>query len=102
MELSEITMVSNFLFGKIKDWTRNPDSLILNIKNLGKFYQSRARLVERKELYLRYIEENRYDNREELEKKLENIEFLLGEYDKYLIKKKNYKNGNYPTKSNDT
>lgn len=88
-----IKSISDVAFKKWAEWTRKPTSLILKVNYLGKSYYKKTKTQSRLCAINDFGEDSIH-----LDMK-DSLEFILGEYEKYIEEKKKFKNVNKTTES---
>lgn len=90
--ISDIDAISNSIFSSLNDWFRDPTSLIVWVRGLGKFYARKKKISDRMRSLEIWSKTNpEFDNSKQVAK----FNFLISEYDKFLYKKRQYKLGIY-------
>jgi hypothetical protein len=90
--ISDIDAISNSIFSSLNDWFRDPTSLIVWVRGLGKFYARKKKISDRMRSLEIWSKTNpEFDNSKQVAK----FNFLISEYDKFLYKKQQYKLGIY-------
>lgn len=80
--------INDIVFKDIVEWTKSPTSLRLDLKNFGVWYYKKHKTKLKKDTLKRVIN-NSYDEKDRMrmEKRIENFDFILSEYDKYSADK---------------
>jgi len=88
-----IKILLTFITDGIKNWSKDPDNLILSIKYFGKFYWRHKKLQEALNIKKEFTEG--YNRSKEHSKFVENSNLIIGMFEQYIkdkedIKKKRY------------
>ena len=87
--------IINEIVNGIKEWSKNPNDIILNVKHLGRFYWKYKNLKRDLEAKKDFTDANKYKRGEEHERFVDVANAVLDMYDdyhteKYRIRKLNY------------
>lgn len=96
VEYDLLKSINDTVFKEVVSWSRNPDSLRLELKKLGTWYFKKAKTINKLDFVNRVLRNGvRPEDEEKYLNKIKNYRFILSEYDKYTQERQEIKHIKY-------
>lgn len=84
IEYDLLKSINDIVFKDIVDWTRKPSSLRLELKDFGVWYWKKTKTINKRDDLLKALGKHNEQVDEKIRNRLNNFDFILSEYEKYL------------------